>query len=310
MVIYMNIFTTIVPIFAIILLGWIARKKRFIHADFIGPANSLVFYLAIPAMVFRAISKANLTAHFNISILVITIATAMVGFILGWISGKAFRLRQGQLGSYIQISFHGNLGYIGLAVAFYYLGEDGFVKASILTGFLMIVQNLLSVLSLTLTSQQPDSVKHGRTIIRNLAGNPVALSAMAGILCSFLKVPIPLIVQRSLDILSGLALPMALLIIGASISFQEIRHRLKRVLSASVIKLLLMPGLGYVAYRAMGFPPGEYLPGLILLASPTATISYVMAKEMKGDPGLAVIAISTCTLLSAITYTFWLNVAV
>ena len=133
---------------------------------------------------------------------------------------------------------------------------------------------------------------------------------MAGIICSFLNVPIPLIVQRSLDILSGLALPMALLIIGASISFQDVRHKMKWVLSAISFKLILMPGLGYVVYRVLGFSPEEYLPGLILLASPTATISYVMAKEMKGDPDLAVIAISMCTLLSALSYTFWLNVAV
>ena len=233
----------------------------------------------------------------------------MIVCILVWILGNICRLKRGKLGSYVQISFHGNLGYIGLAVAFYYLGEDGFVKASILTGFLMILQNFLSVLSLTVNSHQPDSAQYGQTIARNLAGNPVALSAMAGIFCSFLNVPIPLIVQRSLDILSGLALPMALLIIGASISFQDVRHKMKWVLSAISFKLLLMPGLGYVAYRALGFPPGEYLPGLILLASPTATISYVMAKEMKGDPDLSVIAISMSTLLSAMTYTFWLNVA-
>ena len=306
----MNIFTTIIPIFTIILLGWISRKKGFIHADFIGPANSLVFYIAIPAMIFSAISRATLTAHFNVGILVITLSTAMVACVFAWVFGRACRLKQGQLGSYVQISFHGNLGYIGLAVAFYYLGEDGFVKASILTGFLMIVQNLLSVLSLTFNAHQPDSARHGRTIVRNLVGNPVILSAMAGIVCSFLKVPIPLIIQRSLGILSGLALPMALLIIGASISFQEARHRVKWVLSSSTTKLFLMPGLGYIAFRSLGFPPGEYLPGLILLASPSATISYVMAKEMKGDPDLAVIAISFSTLLSALTYTFWLNVAV
>ena len=306
----MNIFTTIIPFFAIILLGWISRKKGFIHADFIGPANSLVFYIAIPAMIFSAISKATLTSHFNFGILVITLTTALVVCILVWIFGHACRLKKGQLGSYVQISFHGNLGYIGLAVAFYFLGEDGFVKASILTGFLMILQNLLSVLSLTVNSHQLDSARYGRTIVRNLAGNPVVLSAMAGIICSFLNVPIPLIVQRSLDILSGLALPMALLIIGASISFQDVRHKMKWVLSAISFKLILMPGLGYVGYRALGFSPEEYLPGLILLASPTATISYVMAKEMKGDPDLAVIAISMCTLLSALTYTFWLNVAV
>ena len=306
----MDIFTTIVPVFSIILLGWISRKKGFIHADFIGPANSLVFYIAIPAMIFSAISKATLTAHFNFGILVITLTTALVVCILAWVFGHICRLKQGHLGSYVQISFHGNLGYIGLAVAFYYLGEDGFVKASILTGFLMILQNLLSVLSLTVNSHQLDSARYGQTIVRNLAGNPVALSAMAGIICSFLNVPIPLIVQRSLDILSGLALPMALLIIGASISFQDVRHKMKWVLSAISFKLILMPGLGYVVYRVLGFSPEEYLPGLILLASPTATISYVMAKEMKGDPDLAVIAISMCTLLSALSYTFWLNVAV
>jgi predicted permease len=305
----MDIFSTIIPIFAVILLGWISRKKGFIHADFIGPANSLVFYLAIPAMIFRAISRASLTAHFNAGILVITLSVAIIGFIFAWLFGHACRLKQGQLGSYVQTSFHGNLGYIGLAVVFYYLGEDGLVKASILTGFLMIVQNLLSVMSLTFNAKKSDSTGNGQTVLRNLAGNPVILSAMAGIFCSSLKVPIPLIAQRSLDILSGLALPMALLIIGASINFQEIRSKLKWVLSSSTIKLALIPGLGYFAFRTLGFPPGEYLPGLVLLASPTATISYVMAKEMQGDPDLAVLAISFSTLLSALTFTFWLNVA-
>ncbi len=149
----MDIFTTIIPIFAVILLGWISRKKGFIQADFIGPANSLVFYIAIPAMIFRAISRASLTAHFSAGILVITLSVAIIGFILAWLFGYACRLKQGQLGSYVQTSFHGNLGYIGLAVVFYYLGEDGLVKASILTGFLMIVQNLLSVMSLTFNAK-------------------------------------------------------------------------------------------------------------------------------------------------------------
>jgi predicted permease len=46
-----------------------------------------------------------------------------------------------------------------------------------------------------------------------------------------------------------------------------------------------------------------------LLASPTATVTYVMAKEMKGDSEFAVAAISLHTLLSAITFSIWLNVA-
>lgn len=305
----MNILTTIIPIFAIILIGYLARKKGFIQADFIGPANSLVYYLAIPAMVFSAISQASLTTHFNISILMITLATAAGCFILAWIIGNIFRIHRNRLGTYIQASFHGNLGYIGLAVTFYYLGESGFIKASILTGFMMILQNLLSVLALTVNARQPGAANHAILIAKNIAANPVVLSAMAGIACSVMALSIPVIIQRSLDILSGLALPMALLIIGASISFQELRRRLKSALSAVAIKLLLMPALGYACFLALGFSAQEFLPALILLASPSATVSYVMAKEMKGDPDFAVMTISLSSSLSAVTYTLWLQLA-
>jgi malate permease and related proteins len=305
----MNIFSTIIPIFAIILMGYIARKKGFIQADFIGPANALVYYLAIPAMLFNAISRASLTTHFNIGILVITLASALGCFALAWIFGSIGRIQRNQIGSYVQASYHGNLGYIGLAVIFYYSGESGLVKASILTGFLSILQNLLSVLALTVNARQTGSAGHAVTAVKKIAANPVFLSAMAGILCSLFELPIPMIIQRSLDILSGLALPMALLIIGASISFQAIRQRMKWVLIANAIKLILMPGLGFVCFLTLGFPAEEYLPGLILLASPTATVSYVMAKEMKGDPDFAVMAISASTMLSSLTFIFWLNVA-
>jgi hypothetical protein len=53
----------------------------------------------------------------------------------------------------------------------------------------------------------------------------------------------------------------------------------------------------------------QYLPALILLASPTATVTYVMAKEIDGDPDFAVAAISVITLLSGLSYLFWLTIA-
>jgi predicted permease len=106
----------------------------------------------------------------------------------------------------------------------------------------------------------------------------------------------------------GLALPLALLIIGASLSFDMVRSRLKAVLSCGLLKLILLPGIGFALYRLFNVMPEAYLPGIILLGSPTATVTYVMAREMQGDSEFAVATISLNTLLSAATYTIWLSI--
>lgn len=304
----MNIVTTIIPIFAVILLGWFARWKGFIKQEFLEPANRLVFYLAIPAMIFRAISRASFKAQFDIRVLGITLFAVVAVFAVAWGVALIFQVRRGQVGTFIQTSFHGNLGYIGLAVAFYYLGNEGLVRASIIAGFIMILQNFLAVVVLQYNSEI--SVARNKLgVALKILGNPVIVSAMAGILFSLSGIRLPLIIDRSLDILSGLALPMALLVIGASLSFELMQLRILRVLATSIMKLILLPGLGFALYRLFGLALQDYIPGLILLASPSATITYVMAKEMKGDTDFAIAAISISTLLSSITFSVWLNFA-
>ena len=305
----MNIVTTIIPIFTIILLGLVARWKGFIPEEFLGPANRLVYYLAIPAMIFRAISRASIKAQFNLTVLSITLLSVLAVFVLAWITGSVRHIRRGQLGTFIQSSVHGNLGYIGLAVSYYFLGDKGFVKASIIAGFLMILQNFLAVIALQLNSDSRLLKENKFNVILRIAGNPVILSALAGILFSLGEVKIPIVIDRSLEILSGLALPTALLLIGASLSFKLIHRKFFAVLTTSFMKLVLLPGLGLFIYRLFGLSLHDYLPGLILLASPSATLTYVMAKEMGGDTDFAVAAISLSTMLSALTFTLWLHIA-
>lgn len=305
----MNIITTIIPIFIIIIIGWFARWRGFIPPEFISPANRLVYYIAIPAMIFHSISKASLKTQFDAAVLAITLLSVLAVFAVAWSAGKINRVRRGQLGTFIQTAFHGNLGYIGLAVAYYFLGNEGFVRASIIAGFVMILQNFLAVVALQLNSDNPSTAGNRFEVAFRILGNPVILSAMAGILFSLSGLKIPLIIDRSLDILSGFALPMALLVIGGSLSFELMQLRILRVLSSSFMKLILLPGLGFALYRLFGLASQDYLPGLILLASPTATITYVMAKEMNGDTDFAVAAISISTMFSAITFTLWLHVA-
>ncbi len=303
----MEILNTIIPIFSVIVLGWFARQKGVVPPEFLGPANRLVYYIAIPAMVFGAIAKSSLKTEFNPQVLGLTLVAILLGFGLTWIMGRVIHLPSRRSGTFVQNAFHGNLGYIGLAVAYYFLGSDGFASASILIGFMMILQNLLSVFALQYYADAAPSSHSPRKIIVKVVGNPVILSAISGIAFSLTGVALPVIVVRTLGIISGMSLPLALLLIGASLSFNLITSRFRHLVLANLIKLVVLPGLGFVLYCLGNVPAELYLPGLILLASPSATISYVMAREMNGDPEFAVAAISSSTLLSAVTFTLWLH---
>jgi malate permease and related proteins len=78
------------------------------------------------------------------------------------------------------------------------------------------------------------------------------------------------------------------------------------ILLACVLKLIALPCTGLIIFKSCNIVSVDYLPGIILLASPTATVTYVMAKEMKGDPDFANATISLCTILSSGTFIFWL----
>lgn len=305
----MDIFATIIPIFAVISIGWAARQRGFIPEEFLGPANQLVYYVAIPAMIFHAISRGSLSTDFNSRVAILTLLTVLFFFLLVWGLCLLVHMKRSQQATFMQSAYHGNLGYIGLAVAYYFLGDRGLASAGILAGFLMILQNFLSVFILQYYGSGNASGRQSFAMLRKILGNPVICSALAGILFSALEIPLHPIITRTLEIISGMALPLALLLIGASLSVRLIRTRLFAVLASGLLKLVLLPGLGFFLYRLWEIPTGAYLPGLILLAAPTATITYVMAGEMSGDKDFAVAAISTNTLASALTFLFWLHLA-
>jgi predicted permease len=304
----MNIISTIIPVFIIIFLGLFLKQKRFITPDFLNQANRLVYYIAIPAMIFSSISKASLNTQMNLKVIMITLVSVMVISAIAFGTARFLKMEKSSKGTFIQCSFHGNLGYIGLAVAFYYLGNNGFVKAAIIAGFVMILQNILAVIVLQYYSGSDTGRPEMFDTFKKTMTNPVILSALAGILFSLFNVTMPLILDRALDILRGLALPLALLIIGASLSFEKLKPRFLNVMISSFLKVMVAPAIGFVLFKILWVQPEDYLPGLIILSSPSATLTYIMAKEIGGDPDFAVAAISICTIISGLTYGLWLSI--
>ena len=296
---------TIIPIFAVIGLGAVARKKGFLQDAFLTTANRLVYYLAIPAMIFRAIAGVSLEDRFDPMLIGVTLTAVLLVFVSTWIGSRWIGMAKHRRGTFVQSVIHGNLGYIGLAVAFYFMGSEGLVRAGIIAGFLMIFQNLLAVIVLQANAETSSTRPR---LIRSILGNPVIVSALAGILFSVSGVPTPLLLDRCLKIIGDLALPMALLIIGASLNFSMLSRGMGLVMVISVLKLIVLPALGLWGFRLFNASYQNLMAALVLLAAPSATLTYVMARELSGDADLAVSAISATTLLSALTYTGWLAI--
>ncbi len=303
----MQIINTIIPVFCVIFLGFTARKKGFIPVEYLVPANRLVYYIAIPAMVFSATAKASLKTNLHPQVLGLTLAALVISFFLSWLLGIITHISRKRIGTFIQNGYHGNLGYIGLAVCYYYLGADDFAMASFLTVFVMILQNVLSICVLQYYANADNSLHSPKSIFSGILGNPIIVACCAGISCSLADVNLPVIVNRTLTIISGMALPSALLLIGATLNFKLMSNQFWQLFQTNLMKLVLLPAISMVFYTLWNIPASLYTPALILLASPSATVSYVMAQEMKGDAEFAVATISSSTLFSFISYTCWLH---
>ena len=96
----MQVFSTIIPIFAVVILGLIARKKGFMPPAFLEPANRLVYFLAIPAMIFRSVTKASFATEFNVTVLLVRHLVGMPA-ILNQVLNKA---RHGCLSIQVSLS--------------------------------------------------------------------------------------------------------------------------------------------------------------------------------------------------------------
>ncbi len=303
----MEILKTIIPIFLVISIGLLARKRGMIPDTFRGPANQITYLFAIPAMMFRAIAKSDFRSQFEFELLLGTLLPIVTVFVISWLFYRGIGVAKNQTGTIVDGSIHGNIGYIGFAVVFYYLGADALAKAAILSAFVMLLHNSLAIIALQVNAEGNGSKLELGSVGMKIAGNPIILTAVIGIIFSVFQIPIPVIIDRTLIIISSMALPLALLVIGASLDFHLKTQHLIYILTACFFKLILMPAIGLWLYKNSGLSVELFLPGLILLMMPVATLVYILASELGGDTKLAANLVSVSTAISALTIPIWLG---
>ncbi len=302
------ILNVILPIFSIILLGFILKWRNVIDDAFARKANLIVFNIGIPAMLLAEISRVPFSENFNLVAVACSLGSLCIVLSISMLAVRALPVQAARRGTFLQNSIHGNIGYMAYAIAYYAIGEASFARMAILSSFLMAGQNLVSVWALT--SYGPEARVNGWKwwpVVKNTVQNPIVLTIGVAMVLAALGLKIPGPLKKGLDILSGMALPTALLLIGASLSLGALKSMAVEITAIGTFKLLALPLVGYSLMLLSKVPGPLILPGVILLASPPATISYVMATEFGGDPELAASSVSVLTLASALSYTMILS---
>jgi len=298
-----DILVIVLPVFAVIGLGFALRRLKLIDADFLFQTNRLVFYVALPLLLFHKIGTADFFANFNGALVIGSVAAITLVFLGSYAYASFRRYPPAALGVFSQGSFRGNLAYVGLAIVLNAYGEVGLTRAGILMGFLVPVLNFFAIFALVLPHRTREDGRGFFFWIRQIVLNPLILASFLGILWSFFALPIPVILERSLSIATGMTLPLALIAIGGSFSLEKLRGDLVRAALATSCKIIWLPVLAAWLLVLLGVRGMDLGIGVLIAGTPAATANYIMAHQMKGDAELAASIVMLSTLGSAVTYT-------
>jgi predicted permease len=303
MPLFLDIINIVLPVFSVIALGWLLRRWGLIDALFIKQTNRLVYYVCLPLLLFYKIGTADFFTNFNGRLICASIAAVTITFIASYAYTVFRKYPNNARGVFSQGAFRGNIAYMGLAITLNAYGEAGLTKAGILMGFLVPFLNLYAILAL-LWPHRGDGEHRGAGFWAfQIALNPLILASFLGILWSFLSLPVPLVFERSLNIATGMTLPLALLAIGGGFSLERLRGDLVMAFLASGAKTIWMPILAALLLLAAGVEGMDLGVGVLIAGTPAATANYIMADQLKGDAELAGTIVMLSTLLSAATYT-------
>ncbi|SFT45912.1 AEC family transporter [Halomonas saccharevitans] len=292
------------PVFAMVFIGLGLKRARWIDPGFVSTASQLVFKATLPTLVFLSIIRADLEASLDPALLgFYALATlASVLFCWGWAS---LRVPYRERGVYIQGAFRGNCGIVGLALAAGMYGDVGLSTGSLLLGVVILTYNACSVIVLVAYQQdrQQEQRADWRSMLRHIVTNPLILAVAAAVPVAASGWSLPGWLATSGDYFASLTLPLALICIGATLSFGEVRHSGRLALGASLLKMVTLPALTTGAAWLVGFEGPALGVMFLFFSSPTAAAAFVMAKAMGANAALTANIVALTTLMASLTIT-------
>lgn len=286
-----------------ILLGFAMKQSRMVDDVFFKTSDRLIYYFLFPCMLFWKIGGGRNGAAIDWPLVLAAVCASGVVFVLSTAFIPLFKVPQFKAGSFSQTCYRFNT-YIGMAVLLNAVGEEGVRGLGVLAGFLIPLINVMAVSVLIWYSGKDYSIRRRAVLTgKALISNPLIIACLAGILYASVGPPFPAFVENSLRLVSAPTLPMALLSIGAALTFTEVKSHFKLSVVGAVFKLVLMPVIGYGFLRWFQVTGISFKVGMVFFTTPTSTAIHVLSAQLNSDTKLASASVMLSIVLSFFTLT-------
>ncbi|MBC7357125.1 MAG: AEC family transporter [Desulfacinum sp.] len=290
------------PVFALIALGAVLRRVGWTDPSFHKVSDRLVYYIFFPVMLFWKIGAPGHTASLDFAVAAAALSAVLLVYGLSLAYAALTRMPARQVGAFSQCCYRFNT-YVGMAVVLDALGEGAVAHFALIISVCIPVINMCAVGTLLWfsPSRSQSQSRSPALFIRNVVNNPLIVACLAGFLYARLGTPFPKPVETLFRLMAWGSLPLALLSIGASLSFHQLRNHARPSLAAVVLKLGVLPIVGYGLLRAFHVEDLALKTAMIFFCLPTSTAIYILSSQMDSDPELASSAIVISTILSVLS---------
>ena len=299
------------PIVIMVAIGYFLKRIGMLDAGIAKTLNKLVFRVFLPAMLFLNMYKIESLADVDFAFVWYTIIATLILFVGAVFAVIFFTKENSKRGALLQSVFRANYALVGIPLATSLFGTEGAIAATVLSAFIIPVFNSLAVVGLSIfSSDKKPSVKK---ILIGIAKNPLIQSIAVGFVALgvralFVKWGVDFRltdvepIYKTLNSLSSVATPLALLVLGAQFEISAIPELKKHIIFGVVARNFVVPLLGLaVAYFIGCFTGAHFATFVAVFCTPVAVSSVPMAQEMDADVSLAGQLVIWSTVLSAIS---------
>jgi predicted permease len=284
----------VAPVFLLVALGFVIRKLNIINENFVEITSKFVFSVSLPALVFFNICEIDLTKTIDVGEIAYILISTLISFLIIWVASIPFIKEGKNLSVFVQGAYRSNYAIVGFAIISKLLGNQALGKAALVLAYVLPLYNILAVIILTVPLRKEKKADY-KSIFKDILLNPLILAVIVAIPFSYFKIKVPLMVEQTGGFLSDIALPLALIGIGGSMNFANIKKASGLAFTSSAIKIILIPlVLTFGAYE-FGYTGVNLGIMFVLFSCPTAIASFIMADAMGANSRLAgnIVLIST-----------------